>query len=123
MKRCLHFFGRDYKLEVSSVVCVHVRVGGGGMCVHMCMCVCVCLYACIRACVCARVFPVPMHVITLTHPPILKTSKATLSLHNVVPCVQIMDNKQGQLCGHYPSEIIILEGHLCTEHTSQHHSV
>ena len=108
------------------MLCVYMYAWGEGVCVCVCACVCVCVcmhafvHVCVHVyfqcpCMCARD--------TLTHPPILKTSKATLSLHNVVPCVQIMDNKQGQLCGHYPSEIIILEGHLCTEHTSQHHSV
>ncbi|XP_064399959.1 myotubularin-related protein 14-like isoform X3 [Halichondria panicea] len=32
--------------------------------------------------------------------------------------LEIIDNKQGQLCGHYPSEIIIAVGHLNTEHNN-----
>ena len=25
--------------------------------------------------------------------------------------MQVIDNKSGQLCGHYPSELLVIEGH------------
>lgn len=27
-------------------------------------------------------------------------------------CVQVIDNKAGQLCSNYPSELVVIEGHL-----------
>ncbi len=70
-KRCLHFFGRDYRLEVDYLNCSFF--------------------------------------------PSIKTNTPKLVIFFVL---QIIDNKQGQLCGHYPSEIIIAVGHLNTEHNN-----
>ena len=78
------------------------------ICVGLCVCVCTYVCAYVHACVC--VFSQSAH--STNHPTNQTINQPTFNssmLTHFAVCCQIINNYGGQLCGHYPSKIVVLD--------------